>query len=951
MFGFIYIREGNLNIVIETFTMSTLDELKEKVGKEASKNPEKFFAVKKLKEHGYKRYKCDSCGKFFWTVDKKREVCGEPSCDSGYTFIDSSPTDKKFSFVSAWNEFSDFMEKRGYTPIDRYPVAARWRDDTEFVRASIYDFQPYVVSGEVKPPANPLVVPQFCLRFNDIENVGFTGRHYTGFVMVGQHAFTSPNEYEQEKYFEDMLEWVLEGMGIPKKKLVLHEDSWGGGGNLGACMEFFVDGLELFNQVYMFYQIDNSEKGYSELDTKVLDMGMGLERIVWITHGSETSYEANMEKVVKKLYERTGVNPDKEIWKKFLPYSSLLNLDEVQDIEKTWEHIAEKIGVEKKELKKEINPAAALYSIADHSRSLLFALSDKILPSNSGEQHSLRVIARRSFDFIDKYSWDLDIKEVMEWHAEEMKEIFPELEKNIEHVKEIMEEEERKYGKMKDKAKKLVEKMDDVVDEDKMLALYESEGISPEMLERMGIKVDIGKDFYSKVSEKHKETSKDGDEEKGKIDLEGVNDTSIRYLEDEKKLEFTSEVLRIVEKDGKSYVVLKETYFYPTGGGQLHDTGSIENNVVKRVFKQGKVVLHELEEKPSFKEGEKVFCKIEEDRRKLLMQHHSATHLINAAARELLGEHVMQAGAKKTDEKARLDITHYKNISDEELDMIEKRVNQWINENLKVEKQVMEKSEAEKKYGFSVYQGGVPPGSSLRLVKIGDEMDVEACGGTHVSNTSEIKKVVLVGSTKVQDGVIRLEYKAGTAAEEYKKHREGLFRELNQWIDADDYSLKQISEIFDVPVDELSGVVERFVDEWFERKKEIEELKELVGVEGYNYDKRPENPEKLFEQWKKQKKDIKSLEKLFESKLKEELKENGSKIVFKEVPIDDVGVLIRISQDVVREEKNMSVVLKGEKAVIGCKGEDSDEEVREKVEEFAEVIQVHGNLVKGFKLK
>ena len=933
--------------------MPSLEQLKDRVEEEASENPERFFAVEKIEENGFHRKKCANCGKYFWTVND-RDVCGEPACGDGYTFINDSPTEKKFSFESAWKEFSEFMDERGYTPIDRYPVAARWRSDTDFVRASIYDFQPYVVSGEVEPPANPLVVPQFCVRFNDIDNVGITGRHYTGFVMIGQHAFTDPEDYDQDKYFEDMLDWIIDGMGIPKEKVILHEDSWGGGGNLGACMEFFVDGLELFNQVYMFYRVDSSaEKGYSELDTKVLDMGMGHERIVWITHGSETSYEANMEKVVNNLYEETGVEPDREVWRKFLPYSSLLNMDEVDDIEETWNRISDETGINKYRLKKEVKPAAALYSIADHTRSLLVALNDKILPSNSGEAHSLRVIARRCFDFIDKYDWDIDINQVMEWHAEEMEGVFPELKENLDQVKRIMDNEREKFQKMRDKAEKIVEKLDeDDIDREKLLELYDSEGISPEMLQRMGLDIEVPSDFYSRVSKRHEEEEKEAEEKEDGLDVDGLEKTEKKYFEDEKKLEFDGKVEKMIEKNGEYYAVLESTYFYPTSGGQLHDIGEMDGVEVVDVSSQAGVILHKLGEEPGFSEGDEVECRIDRERRKQLMQHHSATHLINAAAGEVLGSHVMQAGAKKTEKKARLDITHFKKVSREELQKIEDRVNEWIEEAIPVEKTVMDKSEAEQKYGFSIYQGGVPPGSSLRIVNVGDDMDVEACGGTHVENTSEIEKVVLTNTKKVQDGIIRLEYKAGEAAEDYMEWRENLQEQLERWIDTEDYTLEQMAEIFQVEVDELSGVVQRFVDEWNDQKKEVWELEgKLEENIEHNYDERPRDPEELFQQWKRQRKEIDSLGKKLEQEIKEELLEDDSKMVERRLQIDDVGTLIRIVQDVTREETDKAVILRGNNAVVGCRGEESDAEIKKRIEEQAEVVQESGNLVKGFKLK
>ncbi|MFP4230142.1 MAG: alanine--tRNA ligase-related protein, partial [Candidatus Nanohaloarchaea archaeon] len=347
--------------------MTSLQQLKEEIKEEASENPEKFFATDVLKEKEFSRGKCSRCGTYFWSSED-REICGEPECGDGYTFINDSPTEKELTHTESWKLFQKFMTDRGYKSIDRYPVVARWRDDVEFTGASIYCFQPYVVSGEAEPPAPELIIPQPSLRFNDVDNVGITGRHYTNFTMIGQTCFRESEKYDQDRYFKDMFEFAVEGLGIPEEKLVLHEDAWGGGGNLGASMEFFVDGLELWNQVYMFYK--QTPDGYEELDLKVLDMGMGHERITWISRGTETSYESVMPETLEKMKQRTGLEIDQETWKKFLPHSSELNIDEVDDIDEKWREIAEKIGMDVEELKDEIKPAAALYSVAEHSRAL-----------------------------------------------------------------------------------------------------------------------------------------------------------------------------------------------------------------------------------------------------------------------------------------------------------------------------------------------------------------------------------------------------------------------------------------------------------------------------------------------------------------------------------------------------------------------------------------------------
>jgi alanyl-tRNA synthetase len=408
----------------------------------ASEDPEKYYPVEVLKDEGFSRWSCESCGTPFWAVEP-RGVCGEPECSGGYTFIGDSPARKKMDFIETWKEFSRLFKRLGYEPIKRYPVAARWRDDTDFVQASIYDFQPYVVSGEIEPPENPLVVPQFCLRFNDIDNVGYTGRHYTGFVMIGQHAFEPPERYKPTDYLSHIYSWLVKGMGVPKEELQFHEDAWAGGGNMGPSMEFFSRGLEIGNQVYMQYDIRTGKP--EDLSIKVLDMGMGQERPAWFTHGTATSYEANFGGAIEKLYKTTDLNPDEKIVQKFLPYSGMLNFDEVHDIERVWRQISSKIDVPLQTLKAEIIPLAALYSVADHTRSLLVALSDGILPSNVGGGYNLRTLLRRSLDIIGSYSWNIALIDVCSWHADYLKPQYPELSERLDEVAELLEVEEKKH--------------------------------------------------------------------------------------------------------------------------------------------------------------------------------------------------------------------------------------------------------------------------------------------------------------------------------------------------------------------------------------------------------------------------------------------------------------------------------------------------------------------------
>ncbi|MEM2138109.1 MAG: alanine--tRNA ligase-related protein, partial [Candidatus Anstonellaceae archaeon] len=151
---------------------------------EFRKDWEKHYKVSALLERGYSRQQCGKCSRFFWSV-AERKVCSDPSC-IGYQFIGKKMAKKPLGYVETWKKLEEYFVKNGHTSVEAYPTVARWRDDLYFTIASINDFQPYVVSGEIDPPANPLIVPQQCIRFSDISNVGVTGRHYTTFVMVGQ---------------------------------------------------------------------------------------------------------------------------------------------------------------------------------------------------------------------------------------------------------------------------------------------------------------------------------------------------------------------------------------------------------------------------------------------------------------------------------------------------------------------------------------------------------------------------------------------------------------------------------------------------------------------------------------------------------------------------------------------------------------------------------------------
>ncbi|MEK6891558.1 MAG: alanine--tRNA ligase [Nanoarchaeota archaeon] len=800
-------------------------EIKKEFKIKVSKEPDKYYATSVLKAEGFSRKHCSNCGTYFWSVTDGN-VCGNPACSGGFRFIGGTPAKKELDYIGVWNEFSKLFKKWGYTPIKRYPVVARWRDDTDFVQASIYDFQPYVVSGEVEPPANPLVVPQMCLRFNDIDNIGITGAHYCAFVMIGQHAFMKPKDWNQAKYFTDIHNWLRQGLGLPNDEIKYHEDAWAGGGNFGPCMEYFSRGLELGNQVYMMYE--QTPSGNKELNLKVLDMGMGHERNAWFTQGKSTSYETTFPTVVKKLYSITGIKVDERMMQKFLPYSSYLNVDEVDDIDKVWNEVAEKTGYEVKDLRKNILDLAALYSVAEHSRALLVALSDGALPSNVGGGYNLRVILRRALSFIDKFGWNIYLPDVCRWHAEYLKPLFPELSENLDEVEKILEVERMKYGATKQKTRSMISKlMNENIDEKRLLVLYDSYGITPEVVkeeaDKLNKKIYVPDNFYAMVAELHEKREQEhATKREEKIDLENVPDTKTPYFEDYKKGKFDAKVLKIIG----SKIILDETYFYPTSGGQLHDLGKINDFEVVDVFKQGKIVIHVLGQNPDFKVGDKVHGEIELQRRIQLAKHHTATHIVNAAARRVLGNHINQAGAKKDIDKATIDLTHYQNVTDDELQQIEKEANRLVKEGITVHSSFLPRTEAEQTYGMNIYQGGAVPGKILRIVNI-DGVDVEACGGTHLHNTLEAGHIKILKATKISDGIVRLYFTAGEAAQ-----KEGI---------KEKEILEESARLLNVKINQLPARVNELFEKWKLAKKAVEKKKginvldlELKSTEIFN---------------------------------------------------------------------------------------------------------------------
>ena len=259
-------------------------------------------------------------------------------------------------------------------------------------------------------------------------------------------------------------------------------------------------------------------------------------------------------------------------------------------------------------------------------------------------------------------------------------------------------------------------------------------------------------------------------------------------------------------------VILNHTLFYPEGGGQLGDFGTLGEAQVLDTHIEGDWILHLTDREISGV----VQGSIHRGRRKQLMDHHTSVHIVGGSARALLGPHIWQAGSSKGERYARLDVTHFQRLTREDLDAIEDHANQIISQNPTVEKLVMERAEADAQFGFELYQGGAPKHKQIRVIKIGDH-DVQACGGTHHDQTAEIGEVRIIRSSQVQDGVERLQIVAGETAREHARRQERL--------------LTESADTLGVSVDDLPKTVTRFFEEWKSQQKKIEALEaEIVRL-------------------------------------------------------------------------------------------------------------------------
>ena len=787
----------------------------------------KKYKVDLFTEKGYIRAKCNNCGNYFWTLNIDRRQCGETVCEGGYKFIGKKG--QNWDFHQTINNLRRFFEKNGHTTLDSYPVVARWRQDLEYTIASITNFQPYVTSGKIPPPANPLTIAQPCLRFggefNDLDNIGRTGRHLSSFVMFGQHAFNGTNlkgGYWMNRCIELNFEFITKYLKIPEDEVTYVENIWSGGGNFGPNLESMAYGLEIVNSVFMQYQNFPDGK-YKEMELKIIDVGWGIERLEWLSQGTPTIYEATFGPVWEYLLKKSNLKYNENLIQQYSTLAGLLDVNELKDVKSSRSKIATQLGLSLQGLNASLFEIEALYAIGDHSRTIAFALADGAIPSNVGGGYNVRTILRRIFSLIQGANFELDIIELINRQALYLSQTYPKIRNVEEIVPTIVDIEYSRYQKTKKVGKKYIKqllKSKKEISTSMYIELYESRGISPEMVQEIGKSInyntEIPSNFYLLINRQSKaEKSFNASQEYNIKNLENFYTEPLYYqIPYLKSIE--AKVIAILDY---SYIVFDKTIFYPLGGGQAEDHGTItyknEEILVIDVQKYEDSIIHKVNNIP---ESLKVDCKVKLNldwkRREALMRHHTAVHIVGGVARKIIGRHVWQAGTDKTPSRGRLDITHWKNLTREILDEIEIEANQVVMENQKLNKYIIPRGEAEKKFGFDIYQGGAVPGENLRIVEI-PSLDVEACGGTHVVFTGDIGYIRLTGSEKIQDGIVRITLTAG--------------KEAVSSIQKDYQQLALSSSIFSVSHEKLSSTAERFFIEWKQRGKLITKLNKKLN--------------------------------------------------------------------------------------------------------------------------
>ena len=707
-------------------------------------------------------------------------------------------------------QFLDFFASKGHKIIPSAPMVAKSDPTLMFINSGMAPLKDFFL-GNQAPPSKRIADTQKCLRVsgkhNDLEDVGMDGYHHTMFEMLGNWSFGD--------YFKkDALAWSWELLTdvykIPKDRLYVSifegneaegvpfdqeaydvwrtmlpedrilkfgkkENFWemGDQGPCGPCSEIHVDlrsdaerakidgrdlvnnddpnVIEVWNNVFMQFN-RKADGSLEELPAKSVDTGMGFERLCRAVQGARSNY-------------------DTDLWKPLFDFLGKLSGHTYQDVYP---------GSDSPALKTDI----AMRVVADHLRAVSFAIADGQMPDNGGAGYVIRRILRRAVRY---YYSVLNIKEPVMYRmapilAEEFHDVFPELKAQIDFVSKVILEEEKGFLRTLESGLKRFENIEvqgTTVGGAQAFELYDTFGfpydLTALLAKENGWDVDEA-GFKVALQEQKDRSRKDAVKQVGDWMLlrDESNVDFVGYDQLETRASHVAKYRAVTAKGEVQYqIVLNRTPFYPEGGGQVGDTGWMifgsEGTGQERVRvldtkKENTLIYHIVEKLPEQIDDETVRCEVDEPKRRLTEANHSATHLLHAALRSVLGKHVQQKGSFLNEETLRFDFQHFQKLSDDELAAIERIVNQKIRENIALEEaRNLPIEEAQKAGAMMLF--GEKYGESVRMITFDPAYSRELCGGCHVQRTGQIGYFKITAETAIAAGVRRIEAVTAAGAE------------------------------------------------------------------------------------------------------------------------------------------------------------------------------------------
>ena len=707
--------------------------------------------------------------------------------------------------------------------------------------AGMLQFLP-IFSGIVKSPYNPprATSCQKCARAggkdSDIENVGRTPRHHTFFEMLGNFSFGDYYKKEVIPWAWDFVTNVLKldkdrlwitifetddeayeiwrSVGVPAERIKRKgkkDNFWGppgASGSCGPCSEIHYDlgeqfkcspdcgidtcecdrWVEIWNLVFTeLYQ--DEEGNQSPLESKNVDTGMGLERIAMVCQGVTSTFETDLLRpILDKVSEMSGV-----------PY--------------------------KKSEKTDIS----LRIITDHARCVTFLISDGVIPGNEGRSYVLRMILRRALRHGKILGMDLPfLYKLVDVVVENYGEAYPDLIKNKSKIIDTIKKEEERFARTLDRGYKMLDEFISAkkdIDGESAFKLYDTYGFPFELTKEIAAEngLNVSVDGFLKAMQEQKDRAKaaaqkisvTGDMKYAKIENEVGSTNFVGY----EQYETDAKILATVEGDGFVDVVLDTTPFYAESGGQVGDSGIIENENLKleviTTFKVNKLFVHRCKLlNGEITIGEKVHAAIDLPRRNRIKVHHTAAHLLQAALIKVVGNEVKQAGSLNEENRVRFDFNFSRAMTPAEIQQVENIINNWIVDELPLTTEVMDIEEAKLTGATALF--GEKYDEKVRVVSIGNEksgcISKEFCGGTHASNTCDLRLIKIVSESAISAGVRRIEAVVSSAAFDY--------------LDSKAKEIDKLSAKFKVHYDEVEARVDKLAEENKELQKQLQEMKE-----------------------------------------------------------------------------------------------------------------------------